>query len=141
MNPSPHLNDSTNQLKKQIFEHYLPTNVLVYIADLNACRGIPPEVFTPGQLLALDYGLSMPNPISNFKVDDDGIYATLSFNQTPTATFVPWFAVVSIFNTATQFGCCWPTPDMRLFLLAEPIDGHTQDSNLPAPKPKLSVVR
>src|ERR1700690_3102192 len=132
MSPLPLPNDSAPNIKKLIFEHYLPTNVLVYVADPSSCRGVPPEIYTPGHLLVLEYGLSMPNPISNFKVDDDGIYATLSFNQTPTDTFVPWFTVVAIVNTTNRSGGYWSTPDLQLFLVAKPIDGHTQDSNLPA---------
>jgi hypothetical protein len=44
----------------------------------------------------LDYGYRLQPPIPDLVVDDDGIRATLSFNRTPFATFVPWSAVYLI---------------------------------------------
>jgi hypothetical protein len=38
----------------------------------------------------------MPIPIPDLKWDTRGISATLSFDQSPFATFVPWEAVVAI---------------------------------------------
>jgi len=141
MNPSDDLNDSLNQFKRLIFERYLSTNVVVYIDDLTRCKGIPPEVTAPGLLLSLEYGLSMPNPILNFQLNDDGLYATLSFNRNLSDTFVPWEAIVAIFNPKTRFSCCWPPANRRLFLMCEPLGEEPNAPNPPASKSKLSVVR
>jgi hypothetical protein len=43
-----------------------------------------------------EYGLNMPNPIADLLYDNVGIRATLSFNQKPYITFVPWKAVWAI---------------------------------------------
>jgi hypothetical protein len=47
-------------------------------------------------LIGLDYGLDMPIPITGFKVTEEGIYATLSFDRVPYPTFVPWDAIVAL---------------------------------------------
>jgi hypothetical protein len=54
---------------------------------------IPASVATP---LMLEYGWSQPIQIPDLRWTDQGIYATLSFNQTPYPTFVPWSTVVAI---------------------------------------------
>jgi hypothetical protein len=141
MIPSDDLNDSLNQFKRLIFERYLSTNVVVYIDDLTRCKGIPPEVTAPGLLLSLEYGLSMPNPILNFQLNDDGLYATLSFNRNLSDTFVPWEAIVAIFNPKTRFSCCWSPTNRRLFLMCEPLGDQPIATDTNTSKSKLSVVR
>ena len=44
--------------------------------------------------LVLDYGYSMPIPIPDLELTDEGVSATLSFDRSRLATFVPWSAVV-----------------------------------------------
>jgi hypothetical protein len=136
-----------NNIKRLVFEEYLPTNVLVYIEHPQLCRGIPFDRKEAGKIVPLEYGLNMPNPITGLLANDDGIYAVLSFNQNPVATFVPWEAVVSIFNPTTRFGSCWPSPTMRLFLMVEPLSQTTEKTpsetlaNVSPAKPSLSLVK
>lgn len=51
-------------------------------------RGVPAQ--------ALRYGINMPNPIPDLRLEADGIRATLSFATVPTATFIPWDAVFAM---------------------------------------------
>ena len=44
--------------------------------------------------LVLEYGYSMPIPIPDLELSNEGVSATLSFDRSPLATFVPWGAVV-----------------------------------------------
>lgn len=46
--------------------------------------------------VVLQYGYNMPVPIEDFKVDEKGIWATLSFQRQCHATFVPWSAVFAL---------------------------------------------
>lgn len=63
--------------------------------------------------VTLEYGENMAIPIPDLSVTDAGIAATLSFNRTPTPTFVPWSAVRSVRPSpnvtqptqATQYFC------------------------------------
>lgn len=44
-------------------------------------------------IVILDYGLNLPIPIPDLRVDLAGVLATLSFGCVPYETFVPWSAV------------------------------------------------
>jgi hypothetical protein len=60
-----------------------------------------PDVAVPLPLrmesrLILAYGHDMPKPITDLVVDDRGVSATLSFNDRPFGTFIPWEAVYVI---------------------------------------------
>jgi len=46
--------------------------------------------------LSLRYGYNLPIPIPDMSVEEGGVRATLSFDRTPHATFVPWSAVYAI---------------------------------------------
>jgi len=63
-------------------------------------RTIPgPDLQLPAGVelpIMLEYGWNMPIQIPDLKWTARGITATLSFNQTPHKTFVPWDAVVAI---------------------------------------------
>jgi len=55
-----------------------------------------PEDLKGQPCLALQYGYNMPVPIPDLTITDDGVWATLSFQQHPHDTFVPWEAVFSM---------------------------------------------
>src|SRR5688572_28057958 len=46
--------------------------------------------------LVLQVGLDMPIPIPDLRVDDGGVYGTLSFQRTPFNCTVPWSAVFAL---------------------------------------------
>ena len=64
----------------------------VYVRHVPGLR-IPASVVPPA---VLEYGWSMPISIPDHKWDNKGISATLSFDQSPFHTFVPWDAIVAI---------------------------------------------
>ena len=56
---------------------------------------IPPWLACQAQLV-LHIGLDLPVPIQDLRVDDDGIYGTLSFNRAPFRCVAPWKAVFAL---------------------------------------------
>src|SRR3954465_12943575 len=62
---------------------------------LDARRGgvkVPDEL-AGNRHLVLQYGRSMPIPIPDLRVDEEGVPAPLSFSRIPNQTFIPWSAV------------------------------------------------
>lgn len=61
---------------------------------------VPAEVsnlsWRGGGTLCLEYGLDMPVPVVDLRVDDRGVGAVLSFDRTPRETHVPWGAVAAV---------------------------------------------
>lgn len=84
--------------KLDTFGHMLKTgNVVVVVLDSRR-----PDVELPAEHksapgLVLHYGLNMARPIPDLFADEEGISGTLSFNQCPVQTFVPWSAVYAMF--------------------------------------------
>ena len=56
---------------------------------------LPPHLRAEPQL-RLDYSYSFHPPIADLVVNDEGIAATLSFNQRSQPTFIPWGAIYLI---------------------------------------------
>ena len=81
--------------------------VVVYVIPSKSLK-LPPGLLYPA---LLEYGLNMPNPIDNLHWTEEGIYATLSFNQTPHETFVPWDSVVGIGPKEGDFMVTWQQPE------------------------------
>jgi len=46
--------------------------------------------------LVLQIGLNMPVPIRDLRVDETGVFGTLSFNRAPFTCMVPWHAVFAL---------------------------------------------
>ena len=57
--------------------------------------------------LVLQIGLDMPIPIPDLRVDGDGVYGTLSFQQRPFACSVQWKAVFALVGEDGR-GMVWP---------------------------------
>ena len=66
---------------------------------------LPRTLLTDGHV-CLDYGYSLRPAITDLTIDESGIRATLSFQNTPTPTFVPWSAVYLIANFEGR-GAVW----------------------------------
>jgi hypothetical protein len=84
-------------IKKALFETLLSEeNVLVeFYPDHNT--KIPEFLITPNTgMIRFQYGLDMPTPIPDLLLTEKGIEATLSFNQTPHHTFVPWTQIFAM---------------------------------------------
>jgi hypothetical protein len=94
-------------------------------------------------LLVLQVGFEMPIPIPDLRVDDEGVFGTLSFSRTPFACSVPWNAVFALVGDEGR-GMVWPDsmpPEivaevereaMRAKLSTEPREPAPRDAGLRA---------
>lgn len=57
--------------------------------------------------LVLQIGLDMPIPIPDLRVDDEGVYGTLSFQRSPFTCRVPWTGVFALVGEDGR-GMVWP---------------------------------
>ncbi len=55
-----------------------------------------PEWLASQPQLVLQIGLDLPVPIPDLRVDDGGVFGTLSFNRAPFTCAVPWDAVFAL---------------------------------------------
>ena len=67
-------------------------SVFVYLDPRHEGVVVPPHLRQRPQLV-LQIGLDLPVPIRDLEVDDDGVFATLSFDRTPFSCTIPWGAV------------------------------------------------
>ena len=83
---------------KELFEDYLANFEEVLILCKPVEGLILPDSAMPkeGKTTVLVYGLDLATPIEDLLVTDEGVSATLSFQRTPTDTFVPWTALAMI---------------------------------------------
>jgi stringent starvation protein B len=70
-----------------------------------------PGVLVPARLrsqaqVVLQIGLDMPVPIPDLRVDEEGIFGTLSFKGIPFTCFVPWAAVFALVGEDAK-GMVW----------------------------------
>lgn len=70
-----------------------------------------PGVLVPARLrnqaqAVLQIGLDMPVPIPDLRVDEEGIFGTLSFKGIPFSCFVPWAAVFALVGEDAK-GMVW----------------------------------
>jgi stringent starvation protein B len=81
-----------------------------------------PGVLVPSRLrsqaqVVLQVGLEMPVPIPDLRVDEDGVFGTLSFKGVPFTCFVPWGAVFALVGDDAK-GMVWHA-DMPSEIAAE----------------------
>lgn len=86
--------DSLAGIKRALFDAGLSCGHVYLTAIPSQGLDLPPE--RRGEVTVLEYGYAMPIPIQDMDVTDEGVSATLFFNQTPHKTFVPWAAVVKM---------------------------------------------
>jgi len=117
--PLPYKRDVANQLlrKGSLFIHLDPR-----VQDV----AVPPWLRHQAQLV-LQVGLDMPIPIPDLRVDEEGIYGTLSFSRTPFACNVPWNAVFALVGDEGR-GMVWPE-SMPPEIVAE-VERETQRAKL-----------
>lgn len=70
-------------------------SVFVYLDPRGGEVKVPPWLARQPQLV-LQVGLDLPVPIPDLRVDDAGVYGTLSFNRAPYTCSVPWTAVFAL---------------------------------------------
>ncbi|MCS6915777.1 MAG: hypothetical protein RMK29_15695 [Myxococcales bacterium] len=103
-----------------------------------------PEVKLPEYLrqqphLILQYGYNMPVPIVDLQIDDRGISATLSFQRTAHATFVPWAAVFAMAD-GDRRGYVWEK-DVPKDLKPPAVPPPPQEPAKPARRPRPSYLK
>ncbi len=67
---------------------------------------VPPWLKDQPQLV-LQVGLDMPVPIPDLRIDDKGVFGTLSFNRAPFTCRVPWKHVFALVGEDGR-GMVWP---------------------------------
>jgi stringent starvation protein B len=67
--------------------------------------------------IVLQIGLDMPIPIPDLHLEEQGIFATLSFNRSPFSCIVPWRAIFAVVGDDGR-GMVWPE-DMPPEIAAE----------------------
>jgi hypothetical protein len=136
--PLPYKRDVANMLlrKGSLFIHLDPrvTEVMV-----------PPWLRHQAQLV-LQVGFEMPIPIPDLRVDEDGVFGTLSFSRTPFACLVPWSAVFALVGDEGR-GMVWPD-SMPAEIVAEvereamraKITTESADASVPTLRPRDTDV-
>lgn len=81
--------------KIAFFNKHLDAHVLVHM-NPRVEGVIVPLHFKQRPMLHLQFGHGFPTPIRNLEVDDDGIRATLSFDQKPFDCVIPWESVYGL---------------------------------------------
>ena len=84
--------------------------------------------------LVLQVGLDLPIPIPDLRIDEDGLFATLSFSRTPYACTVPWGAVFALVGEDGR-GMVWPE-DLPSEIAAE----VEREAGRRAPPPPTELV-
>lgn len=88
--------------------------------------------------IMLEYGMNMPIPMPDLKWTEKGIHATLSVNQEPHLTFVPWEAVVAISPKGQGVIVTW---EWCLPRSAQDIATHRPTRRNIQASPRLSIVK
>lgn len=129
--PLPYKRDVANQLlrKGSLFIHLDPR-----VHDVI----VPPWLKHQAQLV-LQVGLDMPIPIPDLRVDEGGIFGTLSFSRTPFACNVPWSSVFALVGDEGR-GMVWPD-SMPAEIVAE-VERESQRAKLKeSPDSRSSTAR
>lgn len=91
-------------------------SVFVYLDPRRDDVAVPVWLAKQPQLV-LQVGLDLPVPIPDLRVDDAGVFGTLSFNRAPFTCAVPWDAVFALWGD-DGMGMVWPE-DMPPEIAAE----------------------
>jgi hypothetical protein len=93
---------------KREVAHALLTQGAAFVhLDPRAVDVVVPDWLKRQPQLVLQIGLSMPVPIRDLRVDDAGVFGTLSFNRAPFTCLVPWHAVFALVGDDGR-GMVWP---------------------------------
>jgi len=93
---------------KREVAHALLTQGAAFVhLDPRAVDVVVPEWLKRQPQLVLQIGLNMPVPIRDLRIDDAGVFGTLSFNRAPFTCMVPWHAVFALVGDDGR-GMVWP---------------------------------
>jgi stringent starvation protein B len=82
-------------------------SVFIHLDPRKASVLVPARLRLQPQVV-LQVGLDMPVPIPDLRVDDEGVYGTLSFKGVPFTCYVPWSAVFALVGEDAK-GMVWPS--------------------------------
>jgi len=127
----PYKRDVANQLlrKGSLFIHLDPRMQDVVV---------PPWLRHQAQLV-LQVGMDMPIPIPDLRVDENGIFGTLSFSRTPFSCNMPWNAIFALVGAEGR-GMVWPE-SMPAEIVAEVERENERAALRPAPNAVTSSER
>lgn len=115
-------------------------SLFVYLDPRRDEVRVPPWFGQQAQLV-LQVGLDMPIPIPDLRVDDVGVFGTLSFNRAPFTCVVPWSAVFALMGDDGK-GFVW-AEDMPPEVAAEVEQAARKEGREVRPsaaKPKLRAI-
>ena len=93
---------------KREVAHALLTQGAAFVhLDPRAVDVVVPDWLKRQPQLVLQIGLNMPVPIRDLRIDDAGVFGTLSFNRAPFTCMVPWHAVFALVGDDGR-GMVWP---------------------------------
>jgi hypothetical protein len=93
---------------KREVAHALLTQGAAFVhLDPRGVDVVVPEWLKRQPQLVLQIGLNMPVPIRDLRVDETGVFGTLSFNRAPFTCMVPWHAVFALVGDDGR-GMVWP---------------------------------
>lgn len=93
--------------KRELFEQMLAELPVFSIHLRGFAEGVELPANVKQKSVVLDFGMSLPIPIHDLEIDDDGLRCTLSFGQKPFHCTIPWSAVYLII-TRDKHGAFWP---------------------------------
>jgi stringent starvation protein B len=103
--------------KREVVERLLARGMVFLHLDPRR-EGVEVPAWLKDQIqIVLQIGLDMPIPIPDLHVEDQGIFATLSFNRSPFGCIVPWRAIFAVVGDDGR-GMVWPE-DMPVEIAAE----------------------
>jgi stringent starvation protein B len=91
-------------------------SVFIHLDPRRSGVQVPPRLRSQAQVV-LQVGLDMPVPIPDLRIDQEGVFGTLSFKGVPFACFVPWGAVFALVGEDAK-GMVWHA-DMPVEIAAE----------------------
>jgi len=93
--------------KREVVENLLVQGTVFLHLDPRRQGVAVPEWLQQQIQIVLQIGLDTPIPIQDLKIDDEGIFATLSFNRSPYPCLAPWPSIFAIVSDDGR-GMVWP---------------------------------
>ena len=112
-------------------------SVFVHLDPRREGVSVPKHLADQPQVV-LQVGLDLPVPILDLRVDDEGVFGTLSFARSPFHCIVPWSAVFALVGDDGK-GLVWPT-EMPPEIAAEVEQARRPNAKAPRVKKALAEV-
>ena len=126
--------------KLQVARYLLRQGSVFVHLDPRDVQVVVPEWYRSEPQLVLQIGLNMPVPIPDLRVDEEGVYGTLSFNRSPFTCHIDWGAVFALAGDDGR-GMVWP--DSMPEEISQEIEreaGRAAPPDLPEERPSLRLL-